>query len=78
VRITWQGAYASVDPIAEYEVWRGNANVGKVPHRPQTTKAPFAFEQTVDDRAAHRYRVIAVDAGGQKVPSNDLLVPAMA
>jgi hypothetical protein len=34
-------------------------------------------EQTVDNRAAHHYRVIAVDAGGQKAPSNDLAVPAM-
>jgi hypothetical protein len=54
VRITWQGAYASLDPIAQYEVWRGNVNVGKVPHRPQTTKAPFLFDETVGDRAGHR------------------------
>jgi aryl-alcohol dehydrogenase-like predicted oxidoreductase len=78
VRISWQSAYASVDPIAEYQVWRGNINVGKVAHRPQTTKAPFAFEQIVDDRAGHRYRVIAVDAGGQTMPSTDVWVAATA
>ena len=77
VRIAWQSAYAAIDPIAEYEVWRGTVNVGKVPHRPQTTKAPLVFEQAVSDRVAHRYRVIAVDTGGQKIPSNDLWVPAM-
>jgi hypothetical protein len=78
VRIAWQCAFAGFDPIAEYEVWRGTVSVGKVPHRPQTTKAPFVFEQAVSDRVAHRYRVIAVDAGGQKIPSNDLWVPATA
>jgi len=43
VRIAWQCAYAAIDPIAEYEIWRGTVNVGKVPHRPQTTKAPLVF-----------------------------------
>ena len=78
VRVAWQGAYAGIDPLAEYQVWRGNVNVGKMPHRPQTTKAPFVYEETVADRAGHRYRVIAVDAGGQMMPSSDVWVPAMA
>ena len=77
VRITWQTAYAGIDPMAEYEIWRGTDNVGKVAHKPQTTRDPFVFEHTVSDRAAHWYRIVAVDAAGQKVPSNDLSVPAM-
>ena len=77
VRITWQTAYAGIDPMAEYEIWRGTDNVGKVAHTPQTTRDPFVFEHTVSDRAAHWYRIVAVDAAGQKVPSNDLSVPAM-
>jgi hypothetical protein len=78
VRLTWQSAYANVDPIAGYEIWRGATSAGKVAHQTQTTKAPFVFEEAVSDRAAHRYRVIVVDTAGQKVPSNDLWVPAMA
>ena len=77
VRIAWHSAFAGIEPMAEYEVWRGNVAVGKVAHKPQTTTAPFVFEEPVSDRAFHRYRVIAVDAGGQKVPSIDVTVPAM-
>jgi aryl-alcohol dehydrogenase-like predicted oxidoreductase len=78
IRISWQSAYAGADPIAEYQVWRGNSNVGRVPHRPQTTKAPFTFEEAVSDRVGHRYRIIAVDAAGQQMPSTEAWVPAMA
>jgi hypothetical protein len=38
----------------------------------------YLFEQTVNDRAGHRYRVIAVDAGGQTMPSTEAWMPAMA
>lgn len=75
VRIAWHTAYAGVDPIAECEVWRGAINVGKVAHAPQVGRDPFVFEHAVNDRASHRHRVVAVDAGGQKIPSNDLFIP---
>lgn len=77
VRLTWQSAYAGVDPIAEYEIWRGTENIARVAHKPQTTKAPFLFEDNLNDRSYHRYRIMAVDTGGQKVPSIDIAVPAM-
>lgn len=77
VRLTWQSAYAGVDPIAEYEIWRGTENIARVTHKPQTTRQPFLFEDTLNDRSYHRYRIMAVDTGGQKVPSIDVAVPAM-
>ncbi|MFC1512233.1 aldo/keto reductase [Candidatus Latescibacterota bacterium] len=77
VRITWQGAYAGLDPLAEYEIWRGPELVGRVAHTPQITKAPFVFEDSVNDRDYHRYRIVAVDSTGQRLPSGDIAVRAM-
>ena len=77
VRLTWNSAYAGVDPIASYQIWRGTQNIGNVAHSPQTTRTPFQFEDTLNDRAAHRYRIVAVDSGGQEMTSGDLLVGAL-
>ena len=68
VRLEWHSAYAAADPIVRYEVYRRHERVGIVPFRPQTTLAPFSFE----DKGAPSghsgglyYKVRAVDAAGR-------------
>lgn len=69
VQLTWQTAYAADDPIVYYEILRNDQPVGKVPHRPQTTKAPFAFEDVVQRGESLDYRVVTVDSAGKKAVS---------
>ncbi len=68
VRLEWHSAYAAGDPIDRYEIFRRHERVGVIPYRPQTSLAPFTFE----DRSAPKghsgglyYRVRAVDDGGR-------------
>ncbi len=73
VRLTWQTAYAADEPISHYVVYRDGAEVGRVPHAPQTGRAGFAFEDRPADRAGHRYGVATVDAAGKSAASGSLL-----
>jgi hypothetical protein len=78
VQVSWHSALAGIDPIAEYEIIRGTVSIGRVPHKPQTSKAPFVFEDSVDDRTYHRYQVVAIDAMGQRMPANDVSIDSIA
>ena len=70
VQITWQTAYAADDPIEHYEILRNGQPVGQVPHKPQTTKEPFVFEDTVQEGESLDYRVVTVDSAGKKAVSD--------
>lgn len=71
-RLTWQTAYAGDQPIRHYEIWRDNRKAGQVKHEPQTTKSPFAFDDSLSDQAAHSYRVVTVDAAGRTAATDEL------
>ncbi len=75
-RITWHTAYAGDEAIVRYEIRRDGRKVGQVEHRPQTSKTPFTFEDTVADRAAHTYELLTVDAAGRTAATKELTVPA--
>jgi aryl-alcohol dehydrogenase-like predicted oxidoreductase len=77
-RLRWQTAYAGDEPILSYEIWRDQEKVAAVPHRPQTTKQPFLFEEAIKDRSTHVYRIKALDAGGRSAATADLLLPSIA
>jgi aryl-alcohol dehydrogenase-like predicted oxidoreductase len=75
--VRWQTAYAGDEPLARYEIWRDDRKAGEVPHRPQADRTPFSFEERLGDKAAHRYRVVAVDAAGRRAETADLDLPAV-
>ena len=77
IRLTWNTAYAGDEPIDHYAIQRDGVDVAKVAHRPQTTKEPFAFEERMSDRQAHRYRVVTVDAAGRTAGSAELPLSAV-
>jgi hypothetical protein len=78
VRLQWQTAYAGDEPIRSYEIWRDERKVAEVPHRPQTTRQPFQFEEAIGDPSAHVYQVRAVDAAGGSAATADLPLPNVA
>jgi len=69
VRLTWQTAFAADDPIEYYEIHHNDQPVGQVQHKPQTTKAPFVFEEAVQEGESLDYRVVTVDRAGEKAVS---------
>jgi hypothetical protein len=75
-RLTWQTAYAGDRPIGRYEILRDGENVGQVEHRPQTTKAPFQFDDMLADRLAHAYKIVTVDTEGRRAETADLRITA--
>jgi len=69
VQVTWQTAYAADDPIEYYEIHRNEQPVGQIPHLPQTTKAPFVFEEAAPEGGNFDYRVVTVDSAGNRAVS---------
>ena len=70
-RLTWQTAYAADAPISYYQILRDGDEVGRVEHRPQTTKVPFEFEDSVEAPSVG-YKVVTVDAAGKTAETGDL------
>jgi hypothetical protein len=73
-RLTWQTAYAASEPIDYYEILRDEEVVGRVEHAPQTTKAPFEFQEAVKVDGQKIYKVVTVDRAGQKASTEPLEV----
>lgn len=72
VTLTWNTAVAGDEPIERYEIWRDGEKAGELPHRPQTGPAPFSFEDSPGNRSASTYRLVTVDAAGNRVESERL------
>ena len=77
-RLEWQTAYAGDEPIVSYEIWRDQKKIKELPYKPQTSRQPFAFEETIADESAHVYQVKARDAGGRSAPTENLPLPNIA
>ncbi len=69
VELSWDTAFAGNVPLKTYEVWRDDKKVGSVNHKPQTSKAPFVFNDKVSDGTSHAYSVVAVDTAGRQARS---------
>jgi len=79
VQLTWQTAYAADEPIDHYAILRDGQAVAKVPYRPQTTLKPLAYEdQLADDRQAHAYTIVTVDAAQQEASSPELKIESLS
>ena len=70
VELTWQTAYAADDPIEYYEIQRNGKPVAQIPHKPQTTKAPFVYDEVVQEGKRFDFRVVTVDRAGKKAVSD--------
>ena len=76
-QLKWQTAYAGDEPIVRYEIWRDNQKTGQVAHKPQVRQTPFLFEETLSDKAAHRYQIVTVDAAGRTAKTGEVLIAAV-
>ncbi|MBM4091217.1 MAG: aldo/keto reductase [Planctomycetes bacterium] len=77
-RLSWQSAYAADEPIDHYAILRDGQPLAKVPYRPQTTKEPLSFDDPlVDDRQAHTYSIVTVDAAQREAATSDLKIESI-
>ena len=76
-QLQWQTAYAGDEPIVRYEIWRDQQKAGQIAHKPQVRRTPFSFEEVLADKAAHRYRIVTVDAAGRTARSEDVVLSAV-
>ena len=65
-QLSWQTAFAGDEPIVRYEIWRDNQKAGQIAHKPQVEQTPFSFEESLSDKTAHQYRIMAIDAAGPR------------
>jgi aryl-alcohol dehydrogenase-like predicted oxidoreductase len=65
VRLSWHTAFAADAPITHYRIERDGREIGKVLHKPQTTKTPFTFKDSPQDNNPHSYKIATVDAQGR-------------
>jgi aryl-alcohol dehydrogenase-like predicted oxidoreductase len=73
-QLNWQTAYAGDEAILRYEIWRDGQKAGQIEHKPQTRKAPFSYEDVLSDKAAHQYRIVAVDAAGHMAKTENVML----
>ncbi|UCF35451.1 MAG: hypothetical protein JSU96_11430, partial [Acidobacteriota bacterium] len=73
-RLYWQTAYAADQPIVRYEIRRDDELIGQVDYQPQTTKTPFAFDDTLEASGRHIYQVVTVDGSGTSSASDPIEV----
>jgi len=76
-QLQWQTAYAADESIVRYEIWRDNRKAGQIAHKPQVRQTPFAFEEVLSDKTAHRYQIVTVDAAGRTAKTEDVLLSAV-
>ncbi|MGD2035217.1 MAG: aldo/keto reductase [Bacteroidales bacterium] len=70
--LAWDTAYAGDHPLEKYEVWRNNEKIGEVMHEPQISQEPFRYTDPVSETSDYEYRVVTVDANGNKNESQVL------
>jgi aryl-alcohol dehydrogenase-like predicted oxidoreductase len=74
VALEWGTALAGNAGIEKYQIMRDGIMIGEVPHTPQTTNAPFHFEDMPGDNIGHVYQIITVDTAEGKAGSESLRV----
>jgi aryl-alcohol dehydrogenase-like predicted oxidoreductase len=74
VKLAWHTATAGDEPISSYEIWRDGEKAGNVPHTPQTDPSPFQMEDRPGDRSAHTYKIVTVDAAGNRASTEEITV----
>jgi hypothetical protein len=70
-RIRWTTAYAGSEPIVKYEIWRDGEKAVTLPFEPQTTDAPFEYNdgQAKPFGTPSTYFLRTVDRSGKYVDS---------
>jgi len=70
-RVRWTTAYAGAAPIVRYEIWRDGQKAITLPFEPQTTEAPFEYNdgQAAPFGTPSKYFLRTVDRSGAHVDS---------
>jgi aryl-alcohol dehydrogenase-like predicted oxidoreductase len=70
IELSWDTAYAGDMPLNSYEIWRDDALVSSMNHKPQTSKTPFAYSEKLTDGKSHTYVVVVTDLAGRTAKSD--------
>jgi aryl-alcohol dehydrogenase-like predicted oxidoreductase len=70
IELSWDTAYAGDMPLNAYEIWRDDALVSSMSHKPQTSKTPFAYSEKLTDGKSHTYVVVVTDLAGRTAKSD--------
>ncbi len=70
IELSWDTAYAGDMPLNSYEIWRDDALVSTMKHKPQTSKTPFAYSEKLTDDRSHAYAIVATDIAGRTAKSD--------
>ncbi len=74
MHISWQTAFAADAPIKEYQIWRDGVKIANISHKPQITLEPFMFEDVLQDKAKHEYKLIAVDENNRSSMTESFII----
>jgi hypothetical protein len=77
VNLIWNSAYAGMDEIKTYEIWKDNKKISEVVHTPQTTQDPFKFSDQTGDKSSHKYKIVTVDVTGKTAESSELITSSV-
>jgi hypothetical protein len=69
VELSWDTGFAGDMPLKSYEIQRDDLMISSIDHQPQTTKAPFAFTDSLADGKSHTYSVVVTDLAGRTAKS---------
>lgn len=75
--LKWHTAYAGDEPIIKYEILRDSRKIAEIPYKPQVTRRPFIYKDTLTDSASHSYRVMTVDAAGRSAETESMFLEAV-
>ena len=73
VRLTWNTAYAADASLKEYVVVRDGKTIATIDFKPQTTKKPYFYEDSLNDNGEHSYEIAVVDEARRKSKTGILI-----
>jgi aryl-alcohol dehydrogenase-like predicted oxidoreductase len=74
IQLTWDTAYAGKYLISRYEIYKNEDQLGEVVHTPQTGTRPFSFIDKSAGNGSGNYRIITIDAGGNRAESQPVFI----
>lgn len=73
IKLTWDTAYAGNEPLKYYEIYRDNEKIGRVDHKPQISKDPFIYDDKLNDKERHVYKIVTVDLNDRTTDSEPVV-----
>ena len=77
VKLTWNNSYAGDAPISHYEIIRDGQKIDQVAFKPQISRKPLVYDDSVTGTNGHEYELICVDHMGRKAKTQKLVAESV-